>query len=568
MFWGEPGTNGQHAFYQLIHQGTRLVPADFIAFANPAYPLRDGDTDVHELFLANFFAQTRALAFGKTAEEVRAEGTAEAVVPARVFPGNRPTASIMAPELTPSVLGQLVALYEHITFTQGVVWGIDSFDQWGVELGKQLAQQVAPAVAGDEAAAAEQDASTQSLIAYYREQRDADVTEANPLRDPQDRRLPRIAGPCGMVLFGVTGDLSRKKVMPAIYDLANRGLLPPGFSLTGFARRDWADQDFADIVHDSVKQHARTEFREETWRQLAEGFRFVSGEFDDDVAFDKLRRTIEELDQVRGTDGNHAFYLAIPPAFFGTVADQLKEHGLAQAEGDSWRRVVIEKPFGHDLESARELNAALDVGLPAQRDLPDRPLPRQGDRPEHPGDAVRQRDVRAALERQLRRPRADHDGRGRRHRGPGRLLRRHRRRPRRDPEPPAAADGAGRDGGADVVRRRLAASREAEAARLGAAPPAARPHHLARAVRRRLVRRPQGPRVPRGGRRPQDLARPRPSRRSPCTSTTGAGPGCRSTCAPASGSAAGSPRSPWSSSGRRTSRSAPRRSRSSPRTPS
>ena len=122
---------------------------------------------MHQLFLANFLAQTRALAFGKTADEVRAEGTAEAVVPARVFTGNRPTTSIMAPALTPSVLGQLVALYEHITFTQGVVWGIDSFDQWGVELGKQLAQQVEAAVAGDAAAAGAQDASTQSLIAYY-----------------------------------------------------------------------------------------------------------------------------------------------------------------------------------------------------------------------------------------------------------------------------------------------------------------------------------------------------------------------------------------------------------------
>jgi len=171
VFWGEPGTNGQHAFYQLIHQGTRLIPADFIAFANPAYPLKDGSTDVHELFLANFFAQTRALAFGKTADEVRAEGTREEIVPARVFTGNRPTASIIAPELSPSVLGQLVALYEHITFTQGVVWGIDSFDQWGVELGKQLAQQISPAVAGDEAAAAQQDPSTQSLIAYYRRHR-------------------------------------------------------------------------------------------------------------------------------------------------------------------------------------------------------------------------------------------------------------------------------------------------------------------------------------------------------------------------------------------------------------
>ena len=134
-------------------------------------PLRDGDNDVHELFLANFLAQTRALAFGKTAEEVRAEGVDEAVVPARVFPGNRPTTSIIAPELTPGVLGQLVALYEHITFTQGVVWGIDSFDQWGVELGKQLAQQVGPALHGDADALAAQDPSTQALIAYYRRHR-------------------------------------------------------------------------------------------------------------------------------------------------------------------------------------------------------------------------------------------------------------------------------------------------------------------------------------------------------------------------------------------------------------
>lgn len=167
VFWGEPGTNGQHAFYQLIHQGTQLIPADFIAVATPAHPIKDGTTDVHELFLANFFAQTKALAFGKTAEEVRAEGTAEAIVPARVFPGNRPTTSIMAPALTPSVVGQLIALYEHITFTQGVVWGINSFDQWGVELGKQLALQIAPAVEGDAAALAAQDPSTRALVGYY-----------------------------------------------------------------------------------------------------------------------------------------------------------------------------------------------------------------------------------------------------------------------------------------------------------------------------------------------------------------------------------------------------------------
>ena len=171
VFWGEPGTNGQHAFYQLIHQGTRLVPADFMAVANPAYPLRDGDTDVHALFLANFFAQTKARAFGKTADEVRAEGTAEHIVPARVFPGNRPTTSILAPALTPSVVGQLIALYEHITFAQGVVWGIDSFDQWGVELGKKLATEIAPAVEGDADALAGQDPSTRALIARYLELR-------------------------------------------------------------------------------------------------------------------------------------------------------------------------------------------------------------------------------------------------------------------------------------------------------------------------------------------------------------------------------------------------------------
>ncbi|WP_101524556.1 glucose-6-phosphate dehydrogenase [Nocardioides houyundeii] len=186
----------------------------------------------------------------------------------------------------------------------------------------------------------------------------------NPLRDPRDRRLPRIAGPCSMVIFGVTGDLSRKKVMPAIYDLANRGLLPPGFSLVGFARRDWEDQDFAQIVHDAVKEHARTEFRQEVWDQLAEGFRFVAGAFDDDDAFDTLRRTLLELDEVRGTGGNHAFYLAIPPGLFGTVASQLQEHGLAE-DPNAWRRVVVEKPFGHDLESARELNEVLGEVFPS-----------------------------------------------------------------------------------------------------------------------------------------------------------------------------------------------------------
>ena len=170
IFWGEPGTNGQHAFYQLIHQGTQPIPADFIAFVNTPNPVKDGDQDVHELFLGNYLAQTKALAFGKTADEVRAEGTAEWMVPARVFEGNRPTTSIFGIELTPHALGELIALYEHITFVEGTVWGLDSYDQWGVELGKQLAKQITPAF-HDDAALAEQDASTQALIAYYRAHR-------------------------------------------------------------------------------------------------------------------------------------------------------------------------------------------------------------------------------------------------------------------------------------------------------------------------------------------------------------------------------------------------------------
>ena len=170
VFWGEPGTNGQHAFYQLIHQGTRAIPADFIAFANTPNPVRDGDQDVHELFLGNFLAQTKALAFGKTADEVRAEGTAEWMVPARCFEGNRPTTSIFGRELDAHSLGELIALYEHITFVEGTIWGLDSYDQWGVELGKQLAKQITPAF-HDDAALEEQDASTRALIEYYRANR-------------------------------------------------------------------------------------------------------------------------------------------------------------------------------------------------------------------------------------------------------------------------------------------------------------------------------------------------------------------------------------------------------------
>ncbi|MFM6973624.1 MAG: glucose-6-phosphate dehydrogenase, partial [Agromyces sp.] len=178
----------------------------------------------------------------------------------------------------------------------------------------------------------------------------------NPLRAADDFRLNRIAGPCSLILFGVTGDLSRKKLMPAVYDLANRGLLPPGFALVGFARREWEHEDFMQVVHDSVKRYARTEFREDVWAQLAKGIRFVPGTFDDPEAFDRLCQTVDELDQVRGTMGNHAFYLSIPPKSFPLVVEQLKRSGLADARTDQWRRVVIEKPFGSDLTTARELN--------------------------------------------------------------------------------------------------------------------------------------------------------------------------------------------------------------------
>ncbi|MGI5121247.1 glucose-6-phosphate dehydrogenase [Marinactinospora thermotolerans] len=188
----------------------------------------------------------------------------------------------------------------------------------------------------------------------------------NPLRSVLDRRLPRIAGPSVLVLFGVTGDLARKKLLPAIYDLANRGLLPPGFGLVGFARRDWADQDFAQQAHEAVRKYARTPFREDVWRQLSEGVRFVQGELHDDEAFDNLARTVRELDTDRGTGGNYAFYLSLPPKLFPTVVKQLRRSGLAESRGDSWRRVVIEKPFGHNLESAQELNAVVDDVFPPQ----------------------------------------------------------------------------------------------------------------------------------------------------------------------------------------------------------
>jgi glucose-6-phosphate 1-dehydrogenase len=182
----------------------------------------------------------------------------------------------------------------------------------------------------------------------------------NPLRDPRDRRLPRVPEPCALVVFGITGDLARKKLLPAIYDLANRGLLPTNFALLGFARRDWEDQDFAELARDAARKNARTPWREEVWDQLATGVMFVQGSFDDDNAFDQLADTLRELEGSHGIGGNAAFYLSIPPSMFPVVLKQMQRTGMAESTPDRWRRVVVEKPFGHDLESSRQLNELVD----------------------------------------------------------------------------------------------------------------------------------------------------------------------------------------------------------------
>ena len=188
------------------------------------------------------------------------------------------------------------------------------------------------------------------------------VTErANPLRDPRDRRLPRVPEPCALVVFGVTGDLARKKLLPAIYDLANRGLLPADFALLGFARRDWGDGDFAALAKKAAKEHARTQWNDDVWRRLNENLQFVPGSFDDDEAFDTLAEALNNLRNTHGIKGNAAFYLSIPPAMFPVVLKQMDRTGMASnARSGGWRRVVVEKPFGHDLQSARELNQLVD----------------------------------------------------------------------------------------------------------------------------------------------------------------------------------------------------------------
>ncbi|MDN5784455.1 MAG: glucose-6-phosphate dehydrogenase [Corynebacterium casei] len=185
----------------------------------------------------------------------------------------------------------------------------------------------------------------------------------NPLRDDNDKRLPRIAGPSGMVIFGVTGDLARKKLLPAIYDLANRGLLPAGFTLVGYGRREWDKQAFCDYVKEAVEAGARTPFRKNVWTHLAQGIEFVSGDFDD-KGFDALSERLTELDSSRGTGGNWAYYLSVPPDYFSEICHQIERVGLATQSDDSWRRVIIEKPFGHDQKSARELNEIVNAVFP------------------------------------------------------------------------------------------------------------------------------------------------------------------------------------------------------------
>jgi glucose-6-phosphate 1-dehydrogenase len=183
----------------------------------------------------------------------------------------------------------------------------------------------------------------------------------NPLRDPRDRRLPRVPEPCALVVFGVTGDLARKKLLPAVYDLANRGLLPTDFVLLGFARRDWDHGDFEALAKKAARDHARTPWREETWARLIGNVKFVPGAFDDDEAFDRLAQTLHELSESHGIRGNAAFYLSIPPSMFPTVLKQMQRTGMSNNESSGgWRRVVVEKPFGHDLQSGMELNQLVD----------------------------------------------------------------------------------------------------------------------------------------------------------------------------------------------------------------
>ncbi len=388
----------------------------------------------------------------------------------------------------------------------------------------------------------------------------------NPLRDPRDLRLPRIAGPCSIVIFGVTGDLSRKKLLPAIYDLANRGLLPPSFGLTGFARRDWTEDHFRDFVREHVQQHCRTPFRESTWKQLAKGIRFVQGTFDDSAAFARLSDTVAELDRDRGTRGNHAFYMSVPPRAFPVVARQLADCGLARSSEGAWRRVIIEKPFGHDLASAKELDRVVsEVFDPSSVFRIDHYLGK-----ETVQNMLALRFANAMYEPIWNANYVDHvqitmaedigvAGRAGYYDGIG-----------------AARDiiqnhllqllAPDRHGGAGLVHRLRPDRREDEDPLRGASAEGPRRTHRSRTVRRRLA----GARMTSSDTwRRRALTRrlpPRPMRRSGLTSTPAAGPVCRSIFVPASVSASVSPRSPSCSSARRTCRSSRPRHASSART--
>ena len=327
-------------------------------------------------------------------------------------------------------------------------------------------------------------------------------TDPNPLRDPLDRRLPRIPEPCALVIFGVTGDLARKKLIPAIYDLANRGLLPPGFVVLGFARRDWGDGDFETMAKEAAQEHARTPWREEVWARLGRQHQVRAAARS--TTTPPSTSWPSTLDELRDTPRHPGQRRVLPVHPAGGVpgraqADAAHRDGRqrrspAAGAGSWWR-----SRSAHDLPRPRELNELVDDVFTAPGRVPHRPLPGQGDGAEHPRAALRQRPVRAGVELPVRRLGADHHGRGRRHRHPGRLLRHRRRRPRRAAEPPDAAARAGRDGGADQLRRRRDPHREAQGAAGHHAAERHRHRHRPRPVPAGLGRRRARGRLPRGG---------------------------------------------------------------------
>ena len=298
-----------------------------------------------------------------------------------------------------------------------------------------------------------------------------------------------------MVIFGASGDLTKRKIFPALYALACRRLLPERFAVVGAARSNWSDDEFRDRMESAVREFGRDDFKQEVWDRLAEATRYVSMDFADDDREDKLASLLSEVDEERGTRGNRVYYFAVPPDAMPTIVRELGER--RQAEG--WVRLIIEKPFGHDLTSARRAHEPDQHPLHRGRGLPDRPLPRQGDGPEHARAALRERDLRADLEPPVHRPRADHglgdDG----HRGARRVLRQGGRDPRHLPEPLASARRADGDGAAHRLHGRLGAQREGQGAE---GDPHARPQaHRPRAVWPGLRRRQGGRRLPRGGSR-------------------------------------------------------------------